>query len=56
MNDYNNITANSFKAVVNYYDIKNKATQLSVDINRSPSEVKITKVVPNSVSYLIYKK
>lgn len=56
MTDYNDITANSFKAEVNYYDIKNKATQLNVHIDRSPSEVKITKIVPSSVSYLIYKK
>lgn len=56
MNDYNNIDANSFKAIVNYSDIKNKQTQLPVTIIRSPSEVKITQIEPRTISYLIYKK
>lgn len=55
MNDYNQIDANSFKAVVNYNDIKNQNKDLPVHIIRSPSEVKIKKVEPNIISYLIYK-
>lgn len=55
MKDYGNITANSFKAVVNYHDIKEKNKELQVEIIRTPSEVKIIKTSPNIISYLIYK-
>jgi hypothetical protein len=55
MKDYENINESSFKAVVNYEQIKNKEKILLVDIIRTQSEVKITKTVPNTISYLIYK-
>lgn len=55
MNDYENINANSFKAIVNYEQIKEKQKSLQVEIVRSPSEVKIIKTEPTSISYLIYK-
>lgn len=55
MNDYENVNANSFKAIVNYEQIKEKQKSLQVEIVRSPSEVKIIKTEPTSISYLIYK-
>lgn len=55
MKDYENISSNSFKAIVNYDHIKEKQQRLQVAIIRSPSEVKIKKIEPASVSYLIYK-
>lgn len=55
MNDYENVSTNSFKAVVNYEQIKEKQKSLQVEIVRSPSEVKIIKTEPTSISYLIYK-
>lgn len=55
MNEYENINSNSFKAVVNYDHIKEKRKDLQVDILRSPSEVKILKIIPSTISYLIYK-
>lgn len=56
MKDYDAIEPSSFKAIVNYSDIKSKKTQLPVTIIRSPSEVKIMSIEPKTVSYLIYKK
>ena len=55
MNDYENINTNSFKAIVNYEQIKEKQKSLQVEIVRSPSEIKIIKSEPTSISYLIYK-
>ena len=55
MNDYENVNANSFKAIVNYEQIKEKQKSLQVEIVRSPSEVKIINTEPTSISYLIYK-
>jgi hypothetical protein len=55
MKDYENINENSFKAVVNYEHIKEKQSNLQVEIIREPSEVKIIKIIPNTISYLIYK-
>jgi phosphotransferase system IIB component len=46
MNDYENVNANSFKAIVNYEQIKEKQKSLQVEIVRSPSEVKILKTEP----------
>lgn len=55
MKEYENITTNSFKAVVNYEHIKAKQKQLKVEIIRVPSEVKIIHSDPVIISYLIYK-
>ena len=55
MKDYESINENSFKAVVNFEHIKEKQKNLQVEIIRAPSEVKILKTVPNTISYLIYK-
>lgn len=55
MKDYESINENSFKAVVNYEHIKEKQKNLQIEIIREPSEVKIIKVIPNTISYLIYK-
>jgi YbbR domain-containing protein len=55
MNDYENVNTNSFKAIVNYEQIKEKQQYLLVEIVRSPSEVKIINTEPTSISYLIYK-
>jgi len=55
MNDYENVNANSFKAIVNYEQIKEKQKSLQVEIVRSPSQVKIINTEPTSISYLIYK-
>lgn len=55
MKEYENITSNSFKAIVNYEHIKEKRKNLQVEIIRTPSEVKIIKTEPNTISYLIYK-
>jgi len=55
MKDYENINASSFKAVVNYEHIKDKQKDLPVEIIRSPSEVKIIRTYPTTISYFIYK-
>lgn len=55
MKDYENVNENSFKVIVNYEHIKEKQKNLQVNIIRSPSEVKIIKTEPTSISYLIYK-
>lgn len=55
MKDYESINENSFKVVVNYEHIKEKQKNLQVEIIRAPSEVKILKTVPSTISYLIYK-
>ena len=55
MKDYENVNESSFKAIVNYDQIKNKEKNLLVDIIRTPSDVKITKTDPSTISYLIYK-
>jgi len=55
MKEYESIHTNSFKAIVNYQYIKEKRKNLPVEIIRAPSEVKIIKTEPSSISYLIYK-
>jgi YbbR domain-containing protein len=55
MKDYENINENSFKAVVNFEHIKEKQKNLQVEIIRTPSEAKIIKTTPSTISYLIYK-
>ena len=55
MKDYENINENSFKAVVNFEHIKEKQKNLQVEIIRAPSEAKIIKTTPSTISYLIYK-
>ena len=55
MKEYESINTNSFKAIVNYQYIKEKRKTLPVEIIRTPSEVKIIKTEPSSISYLIYK-
>ena len=55
MKEYDNIDANSFKATVNFDDILAKKKTLSIDLTRSPSEAKIIKIEPATISYLIYK-
>lgn len=56
MKEYDHIDANSFKATVNYNFIKLKQKTLPVEISRIPSEVKVLKVEPANISYLIYKQ
>lgn len=56
MKEYDHIDANSFKATVNYNFIKLKHKTLPVEISRIPSEVKVLKVEPANISYLIYKQ
>ncbi len=55
MNEYENITVNSFKAIVNYQSIKEKQKKLFVEIIKAPSEIKIIKKDPMFISYLIFK-
>lgn len=55
MHDYDNVTPSSFKAVVDYQQIIKKEKFLKVDLVVTPSEVKVLKIQPNSISYLIYK-
>lgn len=55
MKEYESINTNSFKAIVNYQYIQEKRKNLPVEIIRAPSEVKIIKTEPSSISYLIYK-
>ena len=55
MKDYENVSASSFKAVVNYDLIKDKQKELPIEIIRSPSEVKIIRISPTTISYFIYK-
>jgi hypothetical protein len=55
MKEYETINTNSFKAIVNYEHIKGKHKKLKVEIIRTPSEVKIIKTEPSTISYLIYK-
>ncbi len=55
MSDYDNIDANSFKAMVNYHQIKQNKKLLDVNLTVKPSEVKIIKIEPSNISYLIYK-
>ena len=55
MKEYESIHTNSFKAIVNYQYIKEKRKNLPLEIIRAPSEVKIIKTEPSSISYLIYK-
>ncbi len=56
MKEYDNIDVNSFKAVVNFNQIKLKQKTLPVEVIRIPSEVKVLKIEPSHISYLIYKK
>ena len=55
MKEYESINTNSFKAIVDYQYIKEKRSTLYVEIIRTPSEAKIIKTEPSSISYLIYK-
>lgn len=55
MHDYDNISSSSFKAVVDHQQIVKKDKSLKVELVVVPSEVKVLKTQPNSVSYLIYK-
>lgn len=55
MKEYDNIDVNSFKATVNFDDILAKNKSLTIDLARSPSEVKIIRIEPATISYLIYK-
>lgn len=55
MKEYDNIDANSFKATVNFDDILARKKTLTIDLTRSPSETKIIKIEPATISYLIYK-
>jgi len=55
MKEYDNIDASSFKATVNFDDILAKNKTLTIDLARSPSEVKIIRIEPATISYLIYK-
>lgn len=55
MQDYDLITPNSFKAIVNYRQIKEKQKAISVELIVKPSEVKVLKIEPPTLSYLIYK-
>jgi len=56
MKDYDNIQANSFRAVVNYHDMVAKRNKLKVELSASPSEVKVLKIEPKEISYLIFKQ
>jgi len=55
MRDYEAIQASSFKAVVNFKDIEAKQKKLEVDLSIKPSEVRIIRIEPANISYLIYK-
>lgn len=55
MQEYDNIDVNSFKAVVDYRQILQKEKNLKVELAVSPSQVKILKIEPSTISYLIYK-
>ncbi len=55
MRDYDAISVNSFKATVNFNDINDKKNMLNINLTRSPSEIKIIKIEPQTISYLIYK-
>lgn len=55
MQEYDNIDLNSFKAVVDCRQILQKEKNLKVELAVSPSQVKILKIEPSTISYLIYK-
>lgn len=55
MKDYDEINVSSFKATVNYNQVIQKEKKLKVEITRSPSEIKIIKIDPININYLIYK-
>jgi hypothetical protein len=55
MKDFDLINANSFKATVNYKQVQEKQKILQVELLRKPSEVKILRIEPSTISYLIYK-
>lgn len=55
MKEYDNIDASSFKATVNFDDILARNKTLRIDLVRSPSEVRIIRIEPSTISYLIYK-
>lgn len=55
MKEYDNIDASSFKATINFDDIVAKNKTLRIDLVRSPSEIKILRIEPSTISYLIYK-
>jgi len=55
MQEYDNIDVNSFKAVVDYRQILQKEKNLKIELAVSPSQVKILKIEPSTISYLIYK-
>lgn len=55
MRDYESIQPGLFKAVVNFKYIEEKQKTLAVELSVKPSEVKILKIEPADISYLIYK-
>lgn len=55
MQEYDNIGVNSFKVVVDYRQILQKEKNLKIELAVSPSQVKILKIEPSTISYLIYK-
>ncbi len=55
MRDHESIQPGLFKAIVNFKGIEEKQKTLAIELSVKPSEVKILKVEPSSVSYLIYK-
>lgn len=55
MKEYDNIDAGSFKATVNFDNILARNKTLKIELVRSPSEARIIRIEPASISYLIYK-
>ena len=53
--DFDNVTADHFKATVDYNKI-NTTNRLNVEISIAPDFVKVVKVVPSKVEYIIKKK
>lgn len=54
MNSFKQVNENSFKAIVDYDQIKNNNKQLTIELIRVPSEVKLIKTEPITISYLKY--
>jgi YbbR domain-containing protein len=56
MGDYESIVATDFKLVVDYNSISPEKNKLPVEVITFPSNVKITKIYPEKVEYIVRKQ
>lgn len=56
LKDFNKITADSFKIVCNYEQVKeNELTYLIPELEAKPSKVSSVRIIPSRIDFLIYK-